>query len=176
MTLQGRRKHSALGAPPTAFEVLEVAESSALVIDNFSAVVQGDSFRASAPESCSPVVCNKPDFETVGCLEEVSRFQWVSLDAQIKYTCQAGFTTTGETSGGTLVSAVGGTEVFTNGVLLKGTIRNTRYGHRGPLLKHTAKPVSFSPIHQCRNVGNCRVHTCPPHGTCVDGQFAQLRL
>ena len=53
----------ALGAPPTASEVLEVAESSALVIDNFSAVVQEEWFRASAPESCSPVVCNKPEFE-----------------------------------------------------------------------------------------------------------------
>ena len=69
----------------------------------------------SAPESCSPVVCNKPDFEnaerstvSVGCHEEVSRFQWISLDAGNKYTCQAGFTTTGETSGATSASAVCG--------------------------------------------------------------------
>ena len=61
------------------------------------------------------MVCNKPEFEnakrstvSVGCPEEVSRFQWVSLDARIKYTCQAGFTTTGETSKGTLLSAVCG--------------------------------------------------------------------
>ena len=70
---------------------------------------QGEWFQASAPESCSPVVCNKSEFEkaklstvSVGCPEEVSRFEWVSLDARIQYTCQEGFTTTGETSGGTL--------------------------------------------------------------------------
>ena len=38
-------------------------------------------FRASSPESCSPVVCKKPELqdasqftESIGCLEEVSRF------------------------------------------------------------------------------------------------------
>ena len=24
-------------------------------------------------------------------------------------------------------------------------------------------------VHQCRNVDDCRVHTCGPRGTCVDG-------
>ena len=43
----------------------------------------------------------QPSTVTVGCLEEVFRFQWISLGARIKYTCQAGFTTAGETSGGT---------------------------------------------------------------------------
>ena len=32
---------------------------------------------------------------SVGCHEEVSRFQWISLDAGIKYTSQAGFITIG---------------------------------------------------------------------------------
>ena len=47
-------------------------------------------FSCRAPESCSPVLCNKPEFEnverstvSVGCHEEVSRFQWISLGARI---------------------------------------------------------------------------------------------
>ena len=27
----------------------------------------------------------------------------------------------------------------------------------------------ISPVHQCRNVEDCRMHTCGPRGTCVDG-------
>ena len=52
------------------------------------------------------MVCSEPEFEnverstvSVGRHEGVSRFQWISHDARIKYTCQAGFTTSGETSG-----------------------------------------------------------------------------
>ena len=38
-----------------------------------------------------------------------------------------------------------------------------------PRLKHTAKPMRISPVHKCRNVDDCRMHTCGPRGTCVDG-------
>ena len=38
-----------------------------------------------------------------------------------------------------------------------------------PRLKHTAKPMKISPVRQCRNVDDCRVHICGPRGTCVDG-------
>ena len=38
-----------------------------------------------------------------------------------------------------------------------------------PRLKHAAKPMKISPVHQCGNVDDCRMHTCGPRGTCVDG-------
>ena len=31
---------------------------------------------------------------------------------------------------------------------------------RSPRLKHTAKPLRISPVHQCRNFDDCRMHTC----------------
>ena len=34
---------------------------------------------------------------------------------------------------------------------------------------HCEATGHFLPVHQCRNVDDCRVHTCGPHGTCVDG-------
>ena len=44
-----------------------------------------------------------------------------------------------------------------------------RRGKTSTRLKHTAKPMKISPVHQCRNVDDCRMHTCGPRGTCVDG-------
>ena len=38
-----------------------------------------------------------------------------------------------------------------------------------PRLKHTGKPLRIPPSNQCRNVDDCRMHTCGPRGTCVDG-------
>ena len=34
---------------------------------------------------------------------------------------------------------------------------------------HCEATGHFPPVRQCRNVGDCRVHTCGPHGRCVDG-------
>ena len=37
-------------------------------------------------------------------------------------------------------------------------------------MKHAAKPLGIFPsVHHCRNVDDCRAHTCVPHGTCFDG-------
>ena len=33
-----------------------------------------------------------------------------------------------------------------------------------PLVKHTAKPMRLSTVHQCGNVDDCRMHTCGQHG------------
>jgi len=34
---------------------------------------------------------------------------------------------------------------------------------------HCEATGHFPPVRQNRNVDDCRVHTCGPHGTCVDG-------
>ena len=34
---------------------------------------------------------------------------------------------------------------------------------------HCEATGHFPPVRQYRNVDDCRVHTCGPHGTCVDG-------
>ena len=34
---------------------------------------------------------------------------------------------------------------------------------------HCEATWHFPPVRQYRNVDDCRVHTCGPHGTCVDG-------
>ena len=34
---------------------------------------------------------------------------------------------------------------------------------------YTAKPTRISPVHHLRYVDDCRMHTCGPRGTCVDG-------
>ena len=33
---------------------------------------------------------------------------------------------------------------------------------------HCEANENFTPVHQCRNVDDCRMHTCGPRGTCVD--------
>ena len=38
-----------------------------------------------------------------------------------------------------------------------------------PTFETHCEATENSPVHQCRNVDDCRMHTCGPHGTCVDG-------
>ena len=35
---------------------------------------------------------------------------------------------------------------------------------------HCEATGNFRPVRQYRNVDDCRVHTCGPHGSCVEGE------
>jgi len=173
-----------------------------------------DGFVPRMPETCSPVVCNKPEFQdvervtvSVGCDEvaDDSRFKWITLDARITYNCGEGFTITGETSGAKSVTAVCGAsgDVEVEGsqeslptsichrvrcgkpaAVIHAQLRLEDDGQKAVYTCDAGYATSegkttfetqceatghFSPVDQCQNIDDCRVHTCGPHGTCVDG-------
>ena len=54
-------------------------------------------------------------------------------------------------------------------IIMKERIWINRVINETTFVTHCEATGHFLPVRQYRNVDDCRVHTCGPHGTCVDG-------